>query len=141
MTALALLSLVEIEAPSAKVRSAIKRAGSWLARTQQDDGSFGGGDPTTAGSNANSTGLSGWALGEVGSCTKARQAARWVKRLQAGAKDEALAPDKGAIAYNRRAFRTGKKDGIEVLARDQFRRATAQAAPALENLRKAQCKA
>lgn len=141
VTALAVLSLAQIEAPSAQVRAAIKRAGSWLARTQQDNGSFGGGDPTTAGSNANSTGLSGWALGEIGSCSKAQQAARWVKKLQAGAKDNALAPDKGAIAYNRRAFRTGKRDGIDDVTRDQFRRATAQAAPALDNLRQKQCKA
>ncbi|ANH38845.1 hypothetical protein I601_2427 [Nocardioides dokdonensis FR1436] len=138
VTALVLISLDALENPSAQVQDAVERGSAWLAAQQRKGGSF---DDGYAGSNANSTGLAGWALGETGRCGKAQKAARWVQKQQAGSKDKALSADKGVIAYDRKALLTGRKDGIEVTTRDQFRRATAQAAPALDNLRKKQCKA
>ena len=52
----------------------------------------------------------------------------------------ALAGEKGAIAYDRAAWRLGEEEGITVAAQDQWRRASTQAAPALLNLRKVTCK-
>ena len=139
VTALVVLNLLEVAAPSAEVVAAIDDATAWLVAQQSDGGAFGGG--ADAGVNSNSTGLAGWALGEAGMCGKAQEAARWVKKQQAGARDKALGVEKGAIAYDRAAFLTGKKKGITEQTRDQWHRATAQAAPALENLRKVECKA
>ena len=139
VTALVVLNLLEIEDPSAEVRTAVDDATAWLVSQQSDGGAFDGGPD--AGVNSNSTGLAGWALGEAGVCGKAQGAAQWVKKQQAGGRDKALAQEKGAIAYDRAAFLTGKKDGITTSTADQWHRATAQAAPALENLRKVECKA
>ncbi len=132
VTALAVLSLVELPRQSRAVRSAVKDATRWLKRHQKKNGSFGGGTATEA-SNANSTGLAGWALGEVGACRKAAESARWVKKLQVrgDVKGTPLAGEKGAIAYDRAAQRTAQSDGITSESRDQWRRATAQAAPVL----------
>jgi hypothetical protein len=131
-TALALINLLSLEHPSPKARAAVGRAVKWLRTTQNADGSFGGG-PTTEASNANSTGLAGWALASADWCPNAARAARWVAGLtvtsdEAGTK---LARQLGAVAYDRKAFKAGLKDGITDESRDQWVRATAQAAPAL----------
>ena len=139
VTSLVVLNLLEVADPSAEVAAAIDDATAWLVAQQSDGGAFGGG--ADAGVNSNSTGLAGWALGDAGLCGKAQQAAQWVKKQQAGGRDKALGVEKGAIAYDRAAFLQGKKQGIGVDTRDQWHRATAQAAPALENLRKVECKA
>ncbi|MDH2414100.1 hypothetical protein [Nocardioides sp. CER19] len=134
VTSLALLSLHTIKHPSKKVRVSIQKATRWLKRHQRANGSFVGGR-TTAVPNANSTGLAGWALGEVGACKQARKAAAWVKRLQVGATAKgALAHEHGAIAYDRTALATARTAGITSASQDQWRRATAQAAPALRFL-------
>ena len=133
-TALAVLNLSTIKHPSAKVRTSLKKATRWLKRQQRKNGSFIGG-PTTATPNANSTGLAGTALGAVGACKQARKAATWVKRLQVGAKaGGALAHEHGAIAYDRAALSAARSTGITSTSQDQWRRATAQAAPALRFL-------
>ena len=119
-TAIALVNLQSIKHPTAKVKRAIAAGTRWLERTQAPNGSFGGG-PTTKAANANSTGLAAWALGQAGECTSAQRAARWVSKLQFH----------GAIAYDAAALRTAKKDGITTEKRDQWRRASAQAAPGL----------
>ncbi len=139
VTSLVVLNLLEVADPSAEVVAAVADATAWLVAQQSDGGAFDGG--ADAGVNSNSTGLAGWALGGAGLCGKAQQAARWVKKQQAGGRDKALSVEKGAIAYDRAAFLQGKKQGITVDTRDQWHRATAQAAPALENLRKVECKA
>jgi hypothetical protein len=141
VTALALLSLRTLKNPSRAVRTAMSDAVAWLKRHQQDNGSFGGG-PETEKANANSTGLAAWVLGEAGACRPARQAARWVAGLQV-AGDVAgtpLAGERGAIAYDRAAMRAAKRDGIGVEQRDQWRRATAQAAPGLAYLSLSACR-
>jgi hypothetical protein len=133
-TALALLSLHTIKHPSAKVRTSMRKATRWLKRHQRKNGSFIGG-PTTAQPNANSTGLAGSALGAVGACTRARKAATWIKRLQVTAKVTGpLSRERGAIAYDRAAFTAARSTGITTTSQDQWRRATAQAAPALRYL-------
>ncbi|HRD62602.1 MAG TPA: hypothetical protein PL137_16970, partial [Nocardioides sp.] len=55
-TALAVLNLLSLERPSPKARDAVGKAVKWLRKTQQANGSWGGG-PSTEASNANSTGL------------------------------------------------------------------------------------
>lgn len=143
VTALALISLRALprDARTRAVRGSIDDAVRWLKRRQQDNGSFGGGTSTDA-PNTNSTGLAGWALGEVGACGRAQKAARWVKRLQVrgDVSGTPLAGEKGAIAYDRAAYRQAKQDGITTEQRDQWRRASTQAAPALNNLRVKACR-
>ncbi len=93
------------------------------------DGSFGGGT-STEGSNANSTGLVAWALGDT---PASRQAATWLRAHQATAADAGndLATETGAIAYDDAGLAAGRTDGITDAASDQWRRATAQAAPGI----------
>ena len=140
-TGLVVTQLLQVEGFEAQVGPALDRAADWLAGTQLRNGSFPTGVDGES-SNTNSTGLAGWALAEVGSCGKARQAARWVKKLQVAPKhsETRLGQEIGAIAFDRTAFKAGKADGITAQSRDQWRRATAQATPLLENLSKATCK-
>ncbi len=139
VTALVLLQLEASEAAAEPdVAAALENGAAWLAAQQKADGSFGGGTSTAA-SNANSTGLAGWALAEVGRTAKARKAATWVRALQPadlGACRSKLTRDAGAIAYDETALKAGRKDGITVESQDQWRRATAQAAPVLTYLPK-----
>ena len=104
-------------------------------RTQKRNGSFGGG-PATEGSNANSTGLAAWALGEADACRAARVAGAWVQGLQlrGDLSGTPYAGEKGAVAYNWEAHRAGEEVGITTEARDEWRRTSAQALPALSVL-------
>jgi len=139
VTALAVLSLTAVPRKTAAVRTAIADAVAWLKRRQKVNGSLGGGTATEA-SNSNSTGLAGWAFGETGACAAAVKAARWVRDLQvSGAAGTPLAGENGAIAYDRERFAAAQGEGIT--DRDQWRRATAQAAPALGNLTLSACRA
>lgn len=142
VTAFATLSLLALHHQSHAVRVAISDAVRWLKRHQKANGSFGGG-PSTAASNSNSTGLAGWALGAAGACSPAAKAAHWVQRLQVNGdvSGTPFAGEKGAIAYDHAAYRAGKADGIGTADRDQWRRATAQAAPALSYLQVSVCRA
>lgn len=140
-TALALQSLETLRTPSRKVRAAIKDGAAWLKRKQKANGSLGGGRSTTE-SNSNSTGLAASALAGAGACDAARRAARWVSKLQVTGKvaGTPLAGEKGAIAYARQPLRDAAAHGIGVEQRDQWRRATAQAAPALALLSAKACR-
>lgn len=120
-TALAVLNLQSIPRPSRAVEAAIDAAVAWLVQQQHADGSFGGGT-ATRGSNTNSSGLAGLALGRAGKCDAARDAATWIDKLRLG---------NGAIAYDRAA----KKTGIRKANLGQWVRSTAQAAPSLRYLR------
>lgn len=141
VTALAVLGLNALPKRGPKVRAAVADAVGWLKRTQLRNGSHGGGTGTEA-SNSNSTGLAAWALGDHGACRKAVKAARWVRELQVrgDVSGTPLAGEKGAIAYNRAAYQTAQTDGITTETRDQWRRATAQAGPALRFVRLAGCR-
>ncbi len=83
---------------------------------------------STEGSNANSTGL---APGRWVTPRPSRQAATWLRAHQATAADagDDLATETGAVAYDDAALAAGRTDGITDAASDQWRRATAQAAP------------
>jgi hypothetical protein len=119
-TAMAVQALVAAGADEAAGRGA-----AWLVGLQADDGSFRNGPQTpgewlTPVANSNSTGLAAQALAATGHADEADEAATWVAALQWTSGE-----DSGAIAYSREAFDAGAPaDG----SRDQWRRATAQAA-------------
>ena len=109
----------------------IKDAVTWLKAKQHKDGSFtGNGEP-----NSNTTGLAAAVL--AGPAPKAAaKAARWLDGLRVTKKlasDGALGGEAGAVAYDRKAFRDAVQNGIGN-DRDQWRRATAQAAVGLDAL-------
>ena len=91
---------------------AARNAGRWLARQQQDNGSF----MANSTRNANSTALAAQALQAVGRNPKATEARRYLNRLQL--RCAAPAGKRGQVEYNR----AGSGDAV---------RATAQAVPAL----------
>lgn len=130
VTALATLSLVELESSDPAVTQAVDRATGWLAEVQRADGSLNGGVSTPE-PNANTTGLAGWALGAAGKVADAEQAAAWTRALQAAdvAGCATKAPT-GAIAYDAADLTTGRAGGIDA-ARGKWRRTTFQAAPVL----------
>ena len=140
-TALAVIALTAMPQRGKAVRNATRDAVSWLKQAQKRNGSFGGGVSTEA-SNANSTGLAAWALGDAGACRPAVKAARWVRDLQVNGdvSGTPLAGERGAIAYDRAAMTAAEANGITVESRDQWRRATAQAAPGLTFTSLARCR-
>ncbi len=139
-TAVAVLQLQAMPGKTAKTRKAVSKAVRWLKAAQKKNGAFGGGT-STEGANTNSTGLAGWALGVRNACTKARDAARWVAKWQVLDDTAPLAGEVGGVAYDRAGWTAAQSDGITTGTRDQWRRASAQAAPALANLMVADCKA
>jgi len=139
-TSSALLSLQVLPKQTAKVKKAEKKAVRWLRKHQKKNGSFLGGS-STATPNTNSTGLAASALAGAGACKQARKAATWVEKLQVSKKTakSPLASAKGAIAYDKAGFAAAKASGITADTQDQWRRATVQAAPALQYLDKSAC--
>jgi hypothetical protein len=132
-TALSLINLVASGHDDAATLAALTKGQAWLLDQQRRNGSFGGG-ATTEGSNTNSTGLAGWALGALGEDRAAHRTATWVRRHQPvdrGACRSALGRELGAIAYDRAALVAARKDGITDQTADQWRRASFQAAPVL----------
>lgn len=106
----------------------------WLRDHQNDNGSFtGNGVP-----NANSTGLAATVLHHSRYDGAADRAAEWLRRRQVSGKDARTSAfgrsAVGAVAYNGATFKQGAADGITVETRDQWRRATAQAAAGLDAL-------
>jgi hypothetical protein len=114
------------------VATAVTKAKAWLIAQRKIDGSWGGGT-STEGSNANSTGLAAWALGDS---ADSEQAAQWLRAHQATDYDacDKLADQRGAIAYDDAGLAAGRSNGITSATRDQWRRASAQALPALAYL-------
>jgi hypothetical protein len=134
VTALVLISLHRSGSNTAAVSGAMAKAVDWLLSTQAGDGSWRGG-PTTEAPNTNSTGLAGYALGLAGETAAAAEAAGYIRTHQSyyGTNcPSELAGHDGAIAYNRDGFRAALTDGITAETADQWRRATAQALPALQ---------
>lgn len=131
-TALAVQALVSARADGVTgLGQPIADASRWLVSQQRTDGSFL--DQGTA--NSNSTGLAATALATVGDTAPASNAAAWlvghqVTRAVADSNAK-LARQVGAVSYDAAAFRAGKTNGIPTDLQDQWRRATAQAAPAL----------
>ena len=114
-TGFALQALVTV-APSCVTRQAVTDAVSSLVAGQNASGAFGG----ESGSNTNSTGLAAVALRSLGETAAADDAAAFIAGLQLQAGD-----DVGAIALNQAGL-TSADDGVQVLERDGFRRASTQ---------------
>lgn len=131
VTAIALQELNQVPATGA-VPAAKTAARTWLTSVQKSDGSWGGGVGTEA-SNANSTGLAAVALGNT---ADSEQAAQWLRAHQATYYDscDRLAGQRGAIAYDTAGLGAGRSNGITSSQADQWRRASAQALPALAYL-------
>ncbi|MBF4769153.1 hypothetical protein ISU10_15400 [Nocardioides agariphilus] len=131
-TATAILALSTIKGDAAK--AAVAKAVSWLRDTQRANGSFSISGKPKARTNANSTGLAGWALGRAGALGRAAKAAVWLRNLQVGGANPCsgrLKRQPGAIAYDQKAYAAGQAAGIGKVASGQWRRASAQALPAL----------
>ena len=129
-TALAVLSLRESGIGTARVAGAVSLATQWLESVQLPDGSFEG-DASAPGSNANSTGLAGWALGEGRRTAAATRAAAWTRGLQAADPGAcATQAPTGAIAYDVADLANGRTGGLGART-GIWRRATFQAAPVL----------
>jgi hypothetical protein len=132
VTALAVIELTSLRTANPSLAPALKQAVAWLRRHQRPGGGFGGG-PTTSATNANSTGLAGWAFIVTGQCGPEHDAAVWVRahQVRGAVSGTPRAGERGAIAYDHAAMRAARQHGITTAQRDQWRRATAQAAPAL----------
>jgi hypothetical protein len=135
VTALAVIELTSLRGANPSLAPALRHAVVWLRRHQRAGGGFGGG-PTTSATNANSTGLAGWAFISTGQCGPEHDAAVWVRthQVRGDVSGTTLAGEGGAIAYNHAAMKAARQHGIITAKRDQWRRATAQAAPALQAL-------
>ena len=134
-TALVLQQLNQIPATGA-VTTAKTAARGYLLAAQKSDGSWGGGAGTEA-SNSNSTGLATVALGATTPTSPAvEKAAHWLRARQATYYDvcDRLLRSRGAVALNSDALTTGRRAGIATDNQDQWRRASAQAIPALAYL-------
>ena len=131
-TALAVVNLLESGSRDKAVTAAVEKAGTWLATQQKASGAFGG---DGVGANTNSTGLAGWALGLLKISEAATKAAVWVRKqqpIEANKCRSALTKQTGAIAYQPKAVRDARNDGITEKTADQWRRSTAQAMAVLQ---------
>ena len=132
-TAVALMAMVSLHNDA--LVPAIDKAEAWLLSTQKSSGAWGGG-PTTEAANTNSTGLAGWALGELGGDDDAvANAAAWVRAHQATNVANCVyydSADLGTIAYDNAALKALQGTPIDPTTQDQFRRAAAQALPVLQ---------
>lgn len=133
-TSLVILQLEPLAQDDPTVAAALAAAKSWLAARQHADGSFNGGTSTDV-PNANSTGLAGWALGELGDTAAAAKAARWIRNHQvqplAGCATK-VDTESGAVAYDTADLTAGRKSGIGDDVRSKWLRASSQSVPALQ---------
>lgn len=114
-TGFALQALITVE-PTCAVRQVVTDAVASLVAGQNAGGAFGG----ESGSNTNSTGLAAVALRSLGATAAAEDAATFIAGLQLDTGD-----DSGAVALNQAGLASAG-DGVQVLERDGFRRATTQ---------------
>ncbi|GAB3036841.1 hypothetical protein GCM10011376_32300 [Nocardioides flavus (ex Wang et al. 2016)] len=134
-TALTVINILETPDAPLAARGAALLAASWLRTQQASDGSFSAG---ALGANANTTGIAGWALAEAGHDGAATKAAGWLRGLQVA--DLApcastLSAENGAIAYKTADLAAARTAGkIPATLQDAFRRASAQALPALAHV-------
>ena len=128
-TALAVINLVESGDTSAPVAAALAKANTWLADRQRNSGAIRSAG-TGAQINTNTTALGGYALGLLKNRDAALKAALWVRKNQPVDKYKcrtALTKDTGAVAFRKDRATSSKTTGIPAGARDEWRRATAQA--------------
>lgn len=129
-TALVAVQLAPLAATNREIKTALDRAGAWLLSQQGKDGGFT--DPGN-GTNANTTGLAGWALAELGHDAAAAKAATWLRvRQVVNGCDGKLSKEAGAVAYDDQGWADGIQYGItDPLDRSQWMIAGVQALPAL----------
>jgi hypothetical protein len=136
-TGVAVQALVAARSAGVKgLDGSIRKASSWLLRHQRSGGAFvGNGTP-----NTNTTGLAATALALTGRHVAAERAAAWISRRQVtevvAANHRKVARETGAIAYDSAALRAAERNGITSGLRDQWRRATAQAAIGVNAVRR-----
>jgi hypothetical protein len=136
-TGFAVQALVAARSDGVKgLDGAIRKAGSWLVRTQRSNGSFAGNGVA----NTNTTGLAATALALAGRSVAAERSAAWLSRRQVtevvAAGSRRLTREVGAIAYTSKELAAAKSSGITTELRDQWRRATAQAASGVNAVRR-----
>jgi hypothetical protein len=134
VTSIAVINLIASRDNSPAVRDALAKAGTWLAGRQRRSGAFRGGTGTAV-VNTNSTSLAGYALGRLKNRDAALKAAVWVRKQQPVDKFKcrsALTKDTGAVAYRGDKVAAARTAGITADARDEWRRATAQAVLGLQ---------
>ena len=128
-TALAVINLVESDDKTPAVMAALDKAGAWLVDRQRNSGAFRAAAPISK-INTNSTAIGGFALGLLRERDAALKAALWVRKNQPVDKYKcrtALTKDTGAVAYRKDRVKASSTAGIPAAARDEWRRATAQA--------------
>ena len=128
-TAFAVINLVESGDRSPTVTAALDKASAWLAARQRRSGAIrSAGDGAQI--NTNSTAIGGYALGLTKNRDAALKAALWVRKNQPVDKYKcrtALTKDTGAVAFRKDRVKSAVTTGIPAGARDEWRRATAQA--------------
>lgn len=128
-TALVALQLAVVDPKDEDVATALEDATAWLLAQQAEDGSFA--DPQN-GTNANTTGLAGWALAELGEDGAAARAASWLRDLQVVDEEGELAGETGAVAYDEASLADARTHGLDdPLDRSPWLVAGVQAFPAL----------
>lgn len=133
ITAYSVLALLPFDdqVEDADAIAASDRAIDWLKSEQGADG----GVVANGVANANSTGVTAWALGEAGESAAAAKSAAWVARHQFVQLPGCLAeldPEPGAIGYDSTALANARADGgIAAPDRSQWTLASAQALAAL----------
>jgi hypothetical protein len=129
-TAFAIILLSDAAESDPDLAAALDSATAWLVDWQARNGSFADDNGVA---NANSTGLSGWALGLEGRERAATKAAVWLRSLQVPGRgcDGKLARQRGAVAYDKAAYKKGQAKGINRLAAGEWQTVGAQALPAL----------
>lgn len=133
-TALAVINLVESDDKTPAVMAALDKAGAWLKDRQRGSGAFRAAAPISK-INTNSTAVAGFALGLLKERDAALKAALWVRKNQPVDKYKcrtALTKDTGAVAYRKDRVKASSTTGIPASARDEWRRATAQAVLGLQ---------
>ncbi|SEB28621.1 hypothetical protein SAMN04489844_0068 [Nocardioides exalbidus] len=133
-TALAVINLIESGDRTPAVSAALTKAGDWLVARQRGSGAIRSAG-TGAQINTNSTAVGGYALGLLQLRDSARKAAVWVRKNQPVDKYRcrtALTKDIGAVAYRPDRVKQSTTTGIKAEARDEWRRATAQAVLGLQ---------
>ncbi|MBL0747228.1 prenyltransferase/squalene oxidase repeat-containing protein [Nocardioides baculatus] len=128
-TALAMINLIESNDTSAPVKAALDKASAWLVDKQRNSGALrSSGDGAQI--NTNTTALGGYALGLMRQSDAAQKAALWVRKNQPVDKYKcrtALTSDTGVVAFRKDRIKGASTTGIPADARDEWRRATAQA--------------
>ena len=128
-TALAMINLIESHDRSPAVKAALDRASAWLADRQRNSGAIRS-SGQGAQINTNTTALGGYALGLMRDRDASLKAALWVRKNQPVDKYKcrtALTGDTGVVAFRKDRIKGASATGIPAAARDEWRRATAQA--------------